>query len=55
MKKKLSTNLIQLASPLIFELLFEIMKNVSPIIVIDSIDETEIPIVEDEYEFIIKY
>ena len=39
----------------LIEQLFEIMKNVSPIIVIDSIDETEIPIVEDEYEFIIKY
>ena len=39
----------------LIEKLYEIMKNISSYIIIDSIDETEIDIVEDESEFIIKY
>ena len=35
--------------------LYEIMKTISKIIVIDSIDETYIDIIPEESEFIIKY
>ena len=35
--------------------LYETMKTIAPYIVIDSIDETTIDIVDDETEFIIKY
>ena len=37
------------------EELFDIMQNISRRIVIDSIDQTSIPLEEDESEFIIKY
>ena len=35
--------------------LFEIMKDISPIITIDSIEETPMEVIPDESEFIIKY
>ena len=35
--------------------LYEIMKDISPIITIDSIEETPMEVIPDESEFIIKY
>ena len=35
--------------------LYETMKTIAHYIVIDSIDETSIPVVENESEFVIKY
>ena len=39
----------------VIDQLYEIMKDISPIITIDSIEETPMEVIPDESEFIIKY